>query len=104
MAAVFPAHPVLLSWQDNSDREEGSQLERGTNSEGFVVVAALPADQTFTIKHTVKKLRKLLEDEATTDQIHQTTEALGRLTAQIADDVISSAVRQSLTQQETEKP
>ena len=71
-------------------------MVRGTRK--ALQLSDLPPDQTFTIKRGVKKLDQLLENGADTKDIHDATEALSRLTAQIADDVISSAVRKSLTE------
>ncbi|MEE2886314.1 MAG: hypothetical protein VX951_02670, partial [Planctomycetota bacterium] len=56
----------------------------------------LPPDQTFGIKRATRKLEQLQRDDAPIDEIHTATEELSKLTAQIADDVISSAVKKSL--------
>ncbi len=45
------------------------------------------------------QLDKLMIQEANTQDIHDTVEKLGKLTAQIADDVISSAVKKALTEE-----
>jgi molecular chaperone HscA len=61
-----------------------------------LALADLPPDQTYTIKQCVKKLAKLLEDDAGYPELQATTEELSRLTGQVADDVISSAVTKAL--------
>jgi molecular chaperone DnaK (HSP70) len=65
-----------------------------------LALADLPPDQTYTIKQCVKKLAKLLEDDAGYPELQATTEELSRLTGQVADDVISSAVTKALGGQE----
>ena len=57
----------------------------------------LPPDQSFGIKRGARQLDKLLKADATTEEIHAATETLSKLTSQIADDVISSAVKKSLS-------
>jgi molecular chaperone DnaK (HSP70) len=58
----------------------------------------LPADQTWTIKKTAKTLGRLLDEKADADAIRPVVEELSKLTANVADDVISSAVHKALTQ------
>jgi molecular chaperone DnaK (HSP70) len=76
-------------------RNKAEAIVKGTRK--ALQLSDLPPDQTFSIKRAVKKLDELLEDGAETADIHEATEELSRLTAQVADDVISSAVRKSLT-------
>ena len=76
-------------------RNKAEAIVKGTRK--ALQLSDLPPDQTFSIKRAVKKLDELLEDGAETADIHEATEELSHLTAQIADDVISSAVRKSLT-------
>ena len=83
-------------------RNKADAMVQGTRK--ALEMSDLPPDQTFTIKHAVKKLDKLLQAEGSEDgdentaAIKAATEELSRLTAQIADDVISSAVKKSLTE------
>lgn len=46
---------VTLSWQDNSDNEDGFQVERSTNGVAYQLIASLPSDTTnFTDSDTQK--------------------------------------------------
>ncbi len=63
-----------------------------------LAMADLPPDQTYSIKKLTKTLGKLLDDDGSSmDDIRNAVDELSSLTGQIADDVISSAVRKSLT-------
>jgi molecular chaperone DnaK len=59
-------------------------------------LADLPPDQTWTVQKAVRQLDKLLGSGADIAALKAATEELSRLTATIADDVISSAVQKAL--------
>ena len=58
----------------------------------------LPPDQTWTIQKAAKRLGGLLDERGAIDEIRAAVEDLSRLTANVADDVISSAVHKALTE------
>jgi len=58
----------------------------------------LPPDQTWTLKKTAKNLARLLEEGAGIDDLRPVVDELSKLTANVADDVISSAVHKALTE------
>ncbi len=61
----------------------------------------LPPDQTYSVKKAVRALDQLMTNKAPTPEIHAAVEELSRLTAQIADDAISSAVSKALTAEQS---
>jgi molecular chaperone DnaK len=78
-------------------RNKGLAMVRGTTR--ALELADLPPDQTYSIKKATKRLERALgDDAATTEQVKAAVDELSKLTAQIADDVISSAVQKALTQ------
>ena len=67
-------------------------------------LAELPPDQTFAVHKAVKALQKALDDDtADTAAIKVRSEDLTRVTATIADDVISSAVTKALGEQSSQQ-
>ncbi len=75
-------------------RNKAEAMVRGTTR--ALAMAELPPDQTWSVQKATKRLAKLLEENAETASLTAGVEELSRLTAQIADDVISSAVRKAL--------
>ena len=75
-------------------RNKAAAMVKGTRKS--LEAASLPPEQTFSIKKVVANLEKLLREESSVEELKQATEDLSGLTAQIADDVISSAVRKEL--------
>ncbi len=82
--------------EDIEVRNKARAMLTGTTK--AIELSDLPADETYSIRKTLKKLNKLMEADSSTQEIHDTVEKLGKLTAQIADDVISSAVTKALTE------
>jgi hypothetical protein len=68
-------------------------MARGTRA--ALAMAELPPDQTWTIKQAIKAVEKALAG-SDANALRAAVDALSKATAQIADDVISAAVRKSL--------
>ena len=77
-------------------RNKAKAMVAGTRK--ALEMSDLPPDQTFGIKRSANQLERLLQAESSVEEIQAATEDLSRLTAQVADDVISSAVKNSLSQ------
>jgi molecular chaperone DnaK (HSP70) len=75
-------------------RNKGLAMVRGTQR--ALALAQLPPEQTYSIRKASKRLEQALGDNAPLDQLKGAIDELSALTAQIADDVISSAVRNAL--------
>jgi len=94
------ADSIEHAQEDMADREavelhnKAQAMVKGTAK--ALAMADLPPDQTYTIKQGVKKLGKLLDAKAGFEELKAATEELSALTAQVADDVISSAVAKAL--------
>ncbi len=71
-----------------------------TGTQRALQLADLPPDQTFAVQKSARQLEKLLQQGADSAALKQATDELGRLTATIADDVISSAVQRSLQEEQ----
>jgi molecular chaperone DnaK len=67
-------------------------------------LAALPPDQSYPVTKAVRQLEKLLAENAPVDALRTATEELSRMTATLADDVISSAVQKALQNEQADKP
>ena len=86
-------------------RAKAEAMVRGTKK--ALTMAELPPDQTFAVHKAVKALQKLLAADADADALKSASEDLTKVTATIADDVISAAVTKSLKedqQQEDQQP
>jgi Fe-S protein assembly chaperone HscA len=57
----------------------------------------LPPDQTYAVQKATKRVARLLDAEAPLDELRPAVDELSKRTAQIADDVIGSAVKKALT-------
>ena len=79
-------------------RGKAEAMVRGT--EKALQMAELPPDQTFAVHKAVAALKKLLAADADADQLKRASEELGRVTATIADDVISAAVTKALGEEQ----
>ena len=78
-------------------RNKADAMARGTRK--ALELADLPPDQTYSIKKAVRAVEKVLQEAtANPEALRAPVDELSRLTAQIADDVVSSAVRKSLTE------
>ena len=65
------------------------------------IIAALPPDQTFSVQKTARALEKLLHANADAAALKAACDELSKLTATIADDVISSAVQRALAEEQS---
>jgi molecular chaperone DnaK (HSP70) len=61
-------------------------------------LAELPPDQTFAVKKASRNVARLLEEDGPADQLRAAVDELSKRTAQIADDVIGSAVKKALSE------
>src|SRR5262249_20222968 len=75
-------------------RNKAQAMVRGTSK--ALELSDLPPDQTYSVRKALRAVQAAL-DADDTGALRGTVDALSRLTAQIADDVISSAVKKSLT-------
>ncbi|MFY9344193.1 MAG: Fe-S protein assembly chaperone HscA [Planctomycetota bacterium] len=75
-------------------RNKAEAMVRGTQK--ALQLSELPPDQTYAVQKAVKALGKLLIANADTQVLKQACDELSKLTATIADDVISSAVTKAL--------
>jgi molecular chaperone DnaK (HSP70) len=82
-------------------RNKAAAMVHGTRR--ALELSDLPPDQTYAVKKATNKVDRLLAaDDTPTDELKRAVEDLSRRTAQIADDVIGSAVQKALT--EPQKP
>ena len=79
-------------------RSKAEAMVRGT--EKALQMAELPPDQTFAVHKAVKTLQKLLAADADADTLKVASEELSKVTATIADDVISAAVTKALKEEQ----
>ncbi|MEC7582738.1 MAG: Hsp70 family protein, partial [Planctomycetota bacterium] len=68
-----------------------------------LALSDLPPDQTYSVNKAVRQLEKLLAAEPAAADLTAATEELSKLTATIADDVISSAVKQALVDEQSKE-
>jgi molecular chaperone DnaK len=91
---------IEFAQQDHVAREaievrgKAQAMLRGT--EKALQLAELPPDQTWAVHKAVKALGKLLAAGAATDALKAACDELTKVTATIADDVISAAVTKAL--------
>lgn len=89
--------------EDMADREtielrnKAAAMVHGTRR--ALELSDLPPDQTYAVKKATNKVDRLLADADTpADELKRAVDDLSRRTAQIADDVIGSAVQKALTE------
>ncbi|MFN7672407.1 MAG: Fe-S protein assembly chaperone HscA [Planctomycetota bacterium] len=80
-------------------RNKAEAMVRGTQK--ALQMAELPPDQTYAVQKATKALQKLLAANADAAALKAGCDELTKLTATIADDVISSAVTKALKADET---
>jgi chaperone protein DnaK len=79
-------------------RNKAQAMVTGTRK--ALALASLPPDQTFSVQKSARALEKLLQANAEAAALKAACDELSKLTATIADDVISSAVQRSLQEQQ----
>ncbi|MGC6486591.1 MAG: Hsp70 family protein, partial [Planctomycetota bacterium] len=79
-------------------RGKAEAMIRGT--EKALELAELPPDQTFAVHKAKKALQKLLDADAGADAIKAGCDELTKVTATIADDVISASVTKALKEEQ----
>jgi Fe-S protein assembly chaperone HscA len=79
-------------------RTKAEAMVRGTQK--ALQLADLAPDQTWSVQKAVRALRKLLDAGAETAALKQASDDLSKLTATIADEVISSAVTKALREEQ----
>jgi len=79
-------------------RGKAEAMIRGT--EKALEMAELPPDQTYSVHKAKKALQRLLDAGADADAIKAGCEELTKVTATIADDVISASVTQALKEEQ----
>jgi molecular chaperone DnaK len=78
-------------------RNKAAAMVHGTRR--ALELSDLPPDQTYAVKKATNKVDRLLaESDTPTDELKRAVEDLSRRTAQIADDVIGSAVHKALSE------
>ena len=77
-------------------RNKAQAMVRGTRK--ALELSDLPADQTWSIKQGIKKIDKLLKAGAPSEELNAAVEDVSKLTAQVADDIIGSAVKKALSE------
>jgi molecular chaperone DnaK (HSP70) len=79
-------------------RNKAEAMVRGTQK--ALALAELPPDQTYAVQKAVKALGKLLAANADAAALKQGCDELTKVTATIADDVISAAVAKALREEQ----
>ncbi len=79
-------------------RNKAEAMVRGTQK--AMLLAELPPDQTYAVQKALKALAKLLVANANAETLKHGCDELTKVTATIADDVISSAVTKALREEE----
>ncbi len=80
-------------------RQKAEAMAAGTVK--ALALSELPPDQTFAAHKAAKRLQKLLGQDGTADaDLQAAVDELSKLTAQIADDVIGSAVQKALREEQ----
>ena len=79
-------------------RNKAQAMVTGTRK--ALALASLPPDQTFSVQKSARALEKLLQSGADAAALKVACDELSKLTATIADDVISSAVQRSLQEEQ----
>lgn len=80
-------------------RNKAEAMARGTRK--ALEMANLPPDQTYSVKKAVRSVEQALAGGGDVEALRAPIEELSRLTAQIADDVVSSAVSKALLEEDS---
>ncbi len=79
-------------------RNKAAAMVRGTQK--AMAMASLPPDQTYAVHKALNALDKLLTANAAAPALKQACDELTKVTATIADDVISAAVTKALQEEQ----
>ncbi|MEM7201429.1 MAG: Fe-S protein assembly chaperone HscA [Planctomycetota bacterium] len=96
MESIEHAAEDMAEREDVELRNKAEAMVRGTAA--AMELGDLPPDQVYPVKKALRAVEKSLADDPAS--LRATVEQLSKATAHIADDVISSAVRKSLTESE----
>lgn len=94
--SIDHAHEDMAEREAIELRNKAQAMVKGTLR--ALELSDLPPDQTWTIQKTAKRLGTLLDERGATEDVRAAVDELSRLTANVADDVISSAVHKALTE------
>ena len=97
--SIEHAQQDYLAREAIDTRNKAEAMVRGTQK--ALQMADLPPDQTYAVQKATKALQKLLAANAGAAALKAGCDELTKLTATIADDVISSAVTKALKADET---
>jgi len=92
--SIEHAQQDYLAREAIDTRNKAEAMVRGTQK--ALQIAELPPDQTYAVQKATKALQKLLAGNADAAALKAGCDELTKLTATIADDVISSAVTKAL--------
>ncbi|MCR9248321.1 MAG: Fe-S protein assembly chaperone HscA [bacterium] len=92
------AQDDFLAREAIEQRQKAEAMVRGTRQ--ALELAELPPDQIYSVHKAVKALDRLLADNADAKALNAGCEELTKVTATIADDVISSAVTKALREEQ----
>jgi len=98
LESIEHAQDDYLAREAIEARAKAESMVRGTKK--ALQLAELPPDQTFAVHKAVKALEKLLTSDADAAALQSASDDLTKVTATIADDVISAAVTKALKEEQ----
>ena len=98
LESIDNAQEDYMAREAIESRGKAEAMIRGTKK--ALQMTELPPDQTFAVFKAVKALKKLLDQDAEPDAIKAGCEQLTKVTATIADDVISASVTEALKEEQ----
>ncbi|MEC8651116.1 MAG: Fe-S protein assembly chaperone HscA [Planctomycetota bacterium] len=98
LESIEHAQDDYIAREAIESKGKAEAMIRGTKK--ALQMAELPPDQTFAVHKAVKALQKLLDQDAAPDVIKAGCDDLTKVTATIADDVISASVTKALKEQQ----
>ena len=99
--SIENAQADYLAREAIETRQKAEAMVRGTQK--ALAMAELPPDQTYAVQKALKALGKLLAGNADPKAMKQGCDDLTKVTATIADDVISAAVAKALREEEQQR-
>jgi molecular chaperone DnaK (HSP70) len=96
--SIEHAHADVAAREGIDVRNKAEAMVRGTQK--AMQLAELPPDQAYAVQKAVKVLAKLLVQNADAKTLKNGCDELTKVTATIADDVISSAVTRALREEQ----